>query len=39
MIARGLATNGAKVYISGRRREVLENAAGALGPAKGSIHP
>lgn len=39
MIAHGLAINGAKVYISGRRKEVLESAAAALGAAKGSIHP
>ena len=30
MIAQGLATNGAKVYISGRRRETLDEAVSAL---------
>ncbi|OCH86887.1 short-chain dehydrogenase [Obba rivulosa] len=30
MIARGLATNGAKVYITGRRKEVLEKAAASF---------
>ncbi|KAI5121396.1 hypothetical protein M0805_003168 [Coniferiporia weirii] len=40
MIARGLAINGAKVYISGRRKKVLEDAATNLDSnAKGSMHP
>ena len=39
MIARGLAMNGAKVYISGRRMETLDKAASSLdAEAKGSIH-
>ena len=39
MIAKGLAVNGAKVYISGRRKEVLEKVAASLGEVKGTIHP
>ncbi|KAL5482544.1 hypothetical protein ACEPAI_9138 [Sanghuangporus weigelae] len=40
MIATGLATNGAKVYISGRRKDVLDKAANSIDEdAKGSLHP
>lgn len=31
MIAQGLVANGAKVYIAGRRKDILENAAQSLG--------
>ncbi|KAL5501686.1 hypothetical protein ACEPAH_8946 [Sanghuangporus vaninii] len=40
MIAMGLATNGAKVYISGRRKDVLDKAANSIDEdVKGSLHP
>lgn len=38
MIAKGLAANGAKVYISGRRKEVLEKAAQSF-QGEGTIIP
>jgi NADPH:quinone reductase-like Zn-dependent oxidoreductase len=39
MIASGLAANGAKVYIAGRRKEVLEKAASSYKADQGSIVP
>ncbi|THG97037.1 hypothetical protein EW026_g4897 [Hermanssonia centrifuga] len=38
MIAQGLAANGAKVYITGRRKEVLEKTAASF-DGKGSVIP
>jgi NADP-dependent 3-hydroxy acid dehydrogenase YdfG len=35
MIAQGLAANGAKVYIAGRRKEVVDQHVGSYG--KGEI--
>lgn len=39
MIAHGLAANGAKVYITGRRTDVLQKVADAWGTQNGSIVP
>lgn len=38
MISKGLAENGAKVYITGRRKEVLEKVV-ASGSIKGTVIP
>lgn len=37
MIAKGFAANGAKVYITGRRREVIDQVANAWKEESGSI--
>ena len=38
MITQALVTNGAKVYITGRREEVLENTVKRYNSGKGSLH-
>lgn len=39
MIAQGLAINGARVYIAGRRKDVLEKAIGDLAKGTGELIP
>lgn len=39
MITQALVANGAKVYITGRRQEKLEQCAKLYGSGPGSIHP
>lgn len=39
MITQALQSNGAKVYIVGRREEVLQQTARIYGTGPGSIHP
>ncbi len=39
MIAKGLAANGAKVYLCGRRKDVLDSLATSLGESKGKVIP
>lgn len=39
MITEALQANGAKVYIVGRREEVLQKTAKLYGTGPGSIHP
>jgi NADP-dependent 3-hydroxy acid dehydrogenase YdfG len=38
MITQALVTNGAKVYITGRRQEVLENTVKTYNTGPGSLH-
>ena len=38
MITQALVTNGAKVYITGRRQEVLENTVRTYNTGPGSLH-
>ena len=38
MITQALVSNGAKVYITGRRQEVLDKAVKLYGEGKGSLH-
>jgi len=38
MITQALATNGAKVYITGRREEALQSVVEQYGKGPGSIH-
>jgi len=38
MITQALITNGAKVYITGRRQEVLENTVKTYNTGPGSLH-
>lgn len=38
MITQALVTNGAKVYITGRRQEVLESTVKAYNTGPGSLH-
>ena len=39
MIAQGLAANGAKVYITGRREDTLKQAAASVQNVSGSLVP
>ena len=39
MIAHSFAQNGATVYISGRRKDVLDKVAGSFGSLEGAVYP